>query len=428
MTGQGGWPMTVFTTPDGRAVLLRHLLPAAPARHAVVPAGARRGREAWAERRDEVAAGRAADRRGALGRRAGAGPGAAGPRTLLDDAAAALLGRRTTRRTAASAARRSSRRRWCWSSCCATTPAPATRRCDMVARHRARRWPAAASTTSSPAASPATPSTPAGWCRTSRRCSTTTRCCCGSTCTCGGRPATALARRVADETADFLLARPADARGRVRLRAGRGHRRRRGPDLRLDAGPADRGARARRRRVGRASCSRSPTAARSSTAPRRCSCVRDPDDAAAAGRRCGPRLLAARAQRPQPARDDKVVTAWNGLAIAGAGRGRRAARRRRPRWRPRPTAAELLLGTHLVDGRLRRASRDGVAGAPRRGARGLRRPGRGAARAAPGDRARRAGWTLAGRPAGRRARRSSPTATGGFYDTADDAETLVHRP
>ena len=27
MTGQGGWPMTVFMTPGG-AVLLRHLLPA----------------------------------------------------------------------------------------------------------------------------------------------------------------------------------------------------------------------------------------------------------------------------------------------------------------------------------------------------------------------------------------------------------------
>ena len=38
MTGQGGWPMTCFLTPDGATVPLRHLLPAdAAARHAVVP-------------------------------------------------------------------------------------------------------------------------------------------------------------------------------------------------------------------------------------------------------------------------------------------------------------------------------------------------------------------------------------------------------
>ena len=30
LTGRGGWPMTVFMTPDGRAVLRRHLLPRSP--------------------------------------------------------------------------------------------------------------------------------------------------------------------------------------------------------------------------------------------------------------------------------------------------------------------------------------------------------------------------------------------------------------
>jgi uncharacterized protein YyaL (SSP411 family) len=73
------------------------------------------------------------------------------------------------------------------------------------------------------------------------------------------------------------------------------------------------------------------------------------------------RLLAARSRRPQPARDDKVVTAWNGLAIAalaehgvvtGTPASVAAARR----------AAELIADTHWVDGRLRRASRDGVVG------------------------------------------------------------------
>jgi uncharacterized protein len=73
------------------------------------------------------------------------------------------------------------------------------------------------------------------------------------------------------------------------------------------------------------------------------------------------RLLAARVQRPQPARDDKVVTAWNGLAIAalaehgvltGTPASVDAARR----------AAELIADTHWVEGRLRRASRDGAVG------------------------------------------------------------------
>ncbi len=90
--------------------------------------------------------------------------------------------------------------------------------------------------------------------------------------------------------------------------------------------------------------------------------LRDPDDEERLAS-VRARLLAARAQRPQPARDDKVVTAWNGLAIAalaehgvltGTPSSVAAARR----------AAELLAEVHWVGGRLRRASRDGVAGAP----------------------------------------------------------------
>ncbi len=72
-------------------------------------------------------------------------------------------------------------------------------------------------------------------------------------------------------------------------------------------------------------------------------------------------LLASRLTRPQPGRDDKVVTAWNGLAItalaeAGVALGRPefvdAAER----------CAGALLDRHLVDGRLRRASLGGVVG------------------------------------------------------------------
>jgi uncharacterized protein YyaL (SSP411 family) len=88
--------------------------------------------------------------------------------------------------------------------------------------------------------------------------------------------------------------------------------------------------------------------------------LRDTDDRSRLGD-VRQRLLDARAGRPQPARDDKVVTAWNGLAIAalaehgvltGSPDSLAAA----------VGAAELLERVHWVDGRLRRASRDGVAG------------------------------------------------------------------
>ena len=116
----------------------------------------------------------------------------------------------------------------------------------------------------------------------------------------------------------------------------------------------------------------------------------DPDDPARwAGVRA--RLLAARAGRPQPARDDKVVTAWNGLAVAALADA--GALLGEPAWVDAAgTAADLLLRLHLVGGRLRRTSRNGVVGRAGRRAGGLRRPGRGAAGAAPGHRASRAGW------------------------------------
>jgi hypothetical protein len=74
------------------------------------------------------------------------------------------------------------------------------------------------------------------------------------------------------------------------------------------------------------------------------------------------RLLAARLERPQPARDDKVVTAWNGLAIAALadagvllGRPDLVA--------AGAAAAEFVLATHIVDGVLHRTSRGGVVSA-----------------------------------------------------------------
>ena len=88
LTGQGGWPMTVFLTPDGRAVLRRHVLPArAAARAARVPAGARAIAEAYrdaARRRRE--AGRGARRRAASAARSCSRRASRSPTELLDEA------------------------------------------------------------------------------------------------------------------------------------------------------------------------------------------------------------------------------------------------------------------------------------------------------------------------------------------------------
>ena len=88
--------------------------------------------------------------------------------------------------------------------------------------------------------------------------------------------------------------------------------------------------------------------------------LRDPDDDARFGdvRR---RLLAARDLRTRPARDDKIVAAWNGLAISGlceAGTllGEPAYVEAASR------AGRLLIDLHLVNGRLRRVSRDRLLG------------------------------------------------------------------
>ncbi|MEU3601485.1 thioredoxin domain-containing protein [Streptomyces sp. NPDC006798] len=75
------------------------------------------------------------------------------------------------------------------------------------------------------------------------------------------------------------------------------------------------------------------------------------------------RLLAARAARHRPERDDKVVAAWNGLAIAAL--AETGAFFDRPDLVERATeAADLLVRVHMDDGaRLTRTSKDGVASA-----------------------------------------------------------------
>ncbi|EME98928.1 thioredoxin domain-containing protein [Streptomyces mobaraensis NBRC 13819 = DSM 40847] len=74
------------------------------------------------------------------------------------------------------------------------------------------------------------------------------------------------------------------------------------------------------------------------------------------------RLLAARARRPRPGRDDKVVAGWNGLAIAAL--AETGAYFDRPDLVQAATdAADLLVRTHMDwNARLFRTSLDGVAG------------------------------------------------------------------
>ncbi|TCJ99882.1 thioredoxin domain-containing protein [Nocardia alba] len=155
----------------------------------------------------------------------------------------------------------------------------------------------------------------------------------------------------------------------------------------------------------------------------------DPVDAEQSSRldRLRAQLFEARAQRPQPARDDKVVTAWNGMAITALAES--GAALEEPSWVAAAVrCARYLLDVHLVAGRLRRASLDGVVGTP------------------PGvleDYAWFVTGLLAlyqatGEPDWLAAAQllldntiehfADPDRPGSWFDTSDDAETLVARP
>ncbi|NTY58303.1 thioredoxin domain-containing protein [Mycolicibacterium sphagni] len=86
----------------------------------------------------------------------------------------------------------------------------------------------------------------------------------------------------------------------------------------------------------------------------------DPDDAARF-ERVRLALLASRLTRVQPARDGKIVTAWNGLAITALAEAS-VALDDPPLLSAALRCAVALLDLHLVDGRLRRASLGGVVG------------------------------------------------------------------
>ncbi len=149
------------------------------------------------------------------------------------------------------------------------------------------------------------------------------------------------------------------------------------------------------------------------------------------------RLLEARALRPQPARDDKVLAAWNGLAIGALADAARAidagahgipgmaARAADYRAAAVAAATDVLGGLRVAPGRLRRSWKDG----------------RAAADGVLEDYADLAEGLLALFEATGEDRWYSEAValadamlerfgdpTGGFFDTAVDAEALVVRP
>ena len=138
------------------------------------------------------------------------------------------------------------------------------------------------------------------------------------------------------------------------------------------------------------------------------------------------RLLTARAKRARPARDDKVVAAWNGLAITALSEA--AVALDEPRYAAAAVAAaELLVTVHGAgEPTFVRTSRDGVAG---RSAAVLEDHGCVAEAflavlGITGD----ALWLGRARSVLDRALEHFADGEGGFFDTADDAEVLVVRP
>ncbi|MGW5454961.1 thioredoxin domain-containing protein [Nocardia sp. NPDC003979] len=155
----------------------------------------------------------------------------------------------------------------------------------------------------------------------------------------------------------------------------------------------------------------------------------DPVDAEQSARfdRLRAELFQVRTERPQPARDDKVVTAWNGMAITALAEA--GAALEEPSWVAAAVrCARFLLDVHLVDGRLRRASLDGVAGAPPAVLEDYAwlTTGLLALYQATGE----PDWLAAAQVILDSAIEhfADPDRPGSWFDTADDAETLVTRP
>jgi uncharacterized protein YyaL (SSP411 family) len=135
-------------------------------------------------------------------------------------------------------------------------------------------------------------------------------------------------------------------------------------------------------------------------------------------------LLSARAERTRPARDDKVVASWNGMAISALAEA--GVLLDEPDFTAAAVdAAELLHRVHLA-GDFVRTSRDGVAGsnAAVLEDHGSVAEGFLAVLGVTGD----AVWLDRARTLLDRVVDHFADPDGGFFDTADDAEALIVRP
>ena len=350
MTGQGGWPLNAFLTPEQAPFYVGTYFPPEP-RHGMPPwrAVVEAVAEAWSERKDRVREQGAQVLRSLGG--ASRLPASEEPITDAVPTEAVETLRRLYDPVNGGFGRAP---KFPQASLVEFLLARGERDMSLA---RCAPWPPAGSTTRSGAGLPATPSTPPGPCLTSRRCSMTTRCWLAPTCTAGR----------------YLASRccAASVRRRWTGRCGRCADPRAGSARRWTPTP----------RAWRASstCGRWPNCAPRwrardcwrrrwrSSAPARPGTSRAPTCSRAAGR-CPERLaeiqavlLAVRGRRVRPGLDDKRLTSWNALmisALAQAG----AALERADYVAAAVACAEFLLrDMRDADGRLLRTWKDGRA-------------------------------------------------------------------
>ena len=246
-----------------------------------------------------------------------------------------------------------------------------------------------------------------------------------------GRDGAALARRVAGETCDFMIRELGTPEGGLPPRSTPTPTASRDSPYVWTPGQLDEA-------LGRKTASSPPACSRDGSPHVRAwrvgPAAPDRSGRARAFYRIRGILLTAREGRTRPARDDKVVAGWNGMAIGALAEAgvlltaptswRRRRKRPTPCLRPRRAAQGVVTRDgHGADP----AHLQGRRGGAERGApRGLRLRGGPPAEAVRGDRRG---------PLGDRGRRAAETVitafadgNGGFYDTADHGERLIFRP